>query len=108
MAHPVDEVPCCGLQGKPFTDKDLLGNFALIYFGFTFCPDICPDELDKITEGINLADKAVSQVQCSCVATSITEGAVLHLKRPGRASRSSKSTVPRWSVMPVPYAASVT
>lgn len=58
-------------EGKPFTDKDLLGNFALIYFGFTFCPDICPDELDKITEGINLADKAVSQVPVTPVFISV-------------------------------------
>lgn len=35
--------------GHPFTDKDLLGSFSLVYFGFTNCPDICPEELDKMT-----------------------------------------------------------
>lgn len=39
-------------DGKKFTEKDLLGEFALLYFGFTFCPDICPDELEKIAEMI--------------------------------------------------------
>lgn len=36
-------------DGKPFSDKDLLGEFALLYFGFTFCPDVCPEELEKIS-----------------------------------------------------------
>lgn len=34
--------------GKRFTDRDLLGRFALLYFGFTWCPDVCPEELEKI------------------------------------------------------------
>ena len=38
---------------QPFTEKDLLGKWNLVYFGFTNCPDICPEELDKMTEVVN-------------------------------------------------------
>jgi protein SCO1/2 len=36
-------------DGKPFTDKDMLGKWSFVYFGFTNCLDICPAELDKVT-----------------------------------------------------------
>lgn len=44
-------------SGKPFSDKDLLGEFALLYFGFTFCPDVCPEELEKIAAAADVIEK---------------------------------------------------
>ncbi|GMH35769.1 hypothetical protein BSKO_03637 [Bryopsis sp. KO-2023] len=44
-------------NGKKFTEKNLLGEFALLYFGFTHCPDICPDELEKLTEALRMIEK---------------------------------------------------
>ncbi|KAH7126690.1 mitochondrial metallochaperone Sco1 [Dendryphion nanum] len=35
-------------DGNRFTHKDMEGRYTLVYFGFTHCPDICPDELDKM------------------------------------------------------------
>lgn len=39
-------------NGKTVTDKDFTGKYRLIYFGFTFCPAICPTELSKITAAL--------------------------------------------------------
>jgi len=39
--------------GRTFTQDDLKGKYSLIYFGFTNCPDICPEELDKMAEVID-------------------------------------------------------
>jgi protein SCO1/2 len=34
--------------GRQVTDRDYLGNFTLIFFGYTFCPDVCPTALGDI------------------------------------------------------------
>jgi len=47
--------------GTEFTEQDLLGKFSLVYFGFTNCPDICPEELDKMTVVVNEISKKHGQ-----------------------------------------------
>lgn len=40
-------------DGVPVTDATFRDQFVLLYFGFTFCPDICPNEINKVTEVMN-------------------------------------------------------
>jgi len=44
------------VDGKAFHSEQLKGNWVLLYFGFTFCPDICPEELDKVTACLDILD----------------------------------------------------
>uniref|UniRef100_A0A7S0HFD2 Thioredoxin domain-containing protein n=1 Tax=Hanusia phi TaxID=3032 RepID=A0A7S0HFD2_9CRYP len=44
-------------HGKLVSNKDLHGKWVFIYFGFTYCPDICPNELMKLREIMTALEK---------------------------------------------------
>ena len=41
-------------SGRAVTDKDLRGKPTLVYFGFTYCPEVCPTTLTAITSWLHL------------------------------------------------------
>lgn len=43
--------------GALVTDRDVLAKPALVYFGYTFCPDVCPLDNARNAEAVDLLDK---------------------------------------------------
>ncbi|MHA3914383.1 SCO family protein [Halovulum sp. GXIMD14793] len=42
-------------DGVAVTDKDVIDGLTLIYFGYTYCPDVCPVDTARNVEAIELA-----------------------------------------------------
>ena len=40
-------------HGHVVTDKDFLGAPVLVFFGYTFCPDVCPTELQTLSAAVD-------------------------------------------------------
>jgi len=50
-------------NGKPRTDSEFRGKLMLIYFGFTFCSDVCPTDLQAIAGALDKLGPAGDDVQ---------------------------------------------
>lgn len=50
-------------KGRERTDKDFRGRYLLVYFGYTFCPVICPTGLQTIGQALDLLGKPAERVQ---------------------------------------------
>lgn len=50
-------------DGRPVGDADFRGKLMLVYFGYTFCPDVCPTELLDMSQAIDALGKDGDQVQ---------------------------------------------
>jgi protein SCO1/2 len=44
-------------DGKPARWSDYQGKYRLVYFGYTYCPDVCPVDLQNIMAGYRLLEK---------------------------------------------------
>ncbi|AHE56703.1 SCO family protein [Sphingomonas sanxanigenens] len=60
---PSSEAPLAGARiggpfaltdqnGKRMTDQALAGKYRIMYFGYSYCPDVCPTDLALITAGL--------------------------------------------------------
>lgn len=39
-------------DGRAVTDKSYAGSYRMMYFGYTFCPDVCPTDMANLAKGL--------------------------------------------------------
>lgn len=44
-------------DGRRVSDRDFAGKYRIVYFGFTYCPDVCPVDLQKISQAMRVLEK---------------------------------------------------
>lgn len=49
-------------NGQAVTDRDFAGRALLIYFGYTYCPDVCPTELGIVAAALDAMGPAGERV----------------------------------------------
>ena len=49
--------------GKQRRDTEFRGKLMIVYFGYTYCPDVCPTDLMAITQALDALGPAAEGVQ---------------------------------------------
>jgi protein SCO1/2 len=50
-------------NGQQVTDRDFRGKYMLVYFGYTFCPDVCPTTLSEVADAMDKLGPKADRVQ---------------------------------------------
>ncbi len=67
--------------GRDRTDTDFRGQLMLIYFGFTYCPDICPTDLQQIGLAMDQLGADAKDVQPLFITLDPARDTVEHLSQ---------------------------
>jgi len=49
--------------GKAVRDSDFKGKYMLVFFGYTFCPDICPTAMQTVSDSLDLLGDVGQDIQ---------------------------------------------
>lgn len=61
-----------GEDGKPVSWADFDGKYRVVYFGYTFCPSICPTDMLATATALKLLDKQAPEKSAKIAALFIT------------------------------------
>jgi protein SCO1/2 len=67
-------------NGSRRTDADFRGKFMLVYFGFTYCPDVCPTDLHQMGLAVDRLGPAGDAVQPIFITVDPERDTIEHLK----------------------------
>ncbi|MBX3593646.1 SCO family protein [Sphingomonas sp.] len=59
-------------DGRTVTDKSFAGRYRIMYFGYTFCPDVCPVDMQNIGAGMKLLEKSDPAIAAKIVPVFVT------------------------------------
>lgn len=70
LPRPVSAFALTDHNGVPFTQERIKGKWSLLFFGYTFCPDICPITLASIKQFEDLLQdtEAAGQIQVAMIS----------------------------------------
>lgn len=51
-ARPIEAFRLVDEDGDPVDESDLEGQWSLLFFGFTFCPDVCPTTMGVLNRAV--------------------------------------------------------
>jgi protein SCO1/2 len=49
-------------NGQARSDRDFHGRWVLVYFGYSYCPDVCPTTLQEIVDALHRLGSRASQI----------------------------------------------
>ena len=50
-------------NGHTVTDGDFRGKYLLVYFGYTYCPDVCPTTLNAVADALDRLGRKADRLQ---------------------------------------------
>jgi protein SCO1 len=50
-------------DGRPVTDQTWHGKYMLVYFGYTYCPDVCPTTLTNLSDALDKLGAKADRLQ---------------------------------------------
>lgn len=68
------------LDGRPVTDASYRGQWLVVFFGYTYCPDLCPTVLTRVGESLSRLGPWAGRVQAIFITVDPGRDTAKHLR----------------------------